>query len=87
MATDGRLVVHWTESCGIPARKPPRKGFGTSVIQQMIRQQFNGLTAPLTFLWSSQLFSAGNPLVLKSRAKKADRVARPIGAKLLRNNR
>jgi PAS domain S-box-containing protein len=41
-ATDGRLVLHWTESGGPPARKPTRKGFGTSVIQRMIRRQLKG---------------------------------------------
>jgi two-component sensor histidine kinase len=36
------LVLHWTESGGPPARKPTRKGFGTSVIQRMIRRQLKG---------------------------------------------
>lgn len=42
-ATDGRLLLRWTESGGPPpARKPTRKGFGTSVIQRMIRHQLKG---------------------------------------------
>jgi PAS domain S-box-containing protein len=40
--TDGQLILHWTESGGPPARKPPRKGFGTSVIERMIRRQLKG---------------------------------------------
>jgi PAS domain S-box-containing protein len=41
-ATDGRLILHWTESGGPPAKKPTREGFGTSVIQRMIREQLKG---------------------------------------------
>ncbi|HEY2528707.1 MAG TPA: PAS domain S-box protein [Xanthobacteraceae bacterium] len=37
-AADGRLTLHWTESGGPPTKKPRRKGFGTSVVEQMIRQ-------------------------------------------------
>jgi PAS domain S-box-containing protein len=39
---DGRLVLHWTESGGPPAKKPTREGFGTSVIERMIREQLKG---------------------------------------------
>jgi PAS domain S-box-containing protein len=41
---DGRLILHWTESGGPRANKPTRQGFGTSVIEQMIRQQLKGET-------------------------------------------
>jgi PAS domain S-box-containing protein len=41
-ATDGPLILHWTESGGPPAKKPTRKGFGTSVIERMIREQLKG---------------------------------------------
>jgi two-component sensor histidine kinase len=39
---DGRLILNWTESGGPPARKPARGGFGTSIIERMIRQQLRG---------------------------------------------
>ncbi len=41
-APDGRLILHWTESCGPPAKKSTREGFGTSVIERMIREQLKG---------------------------------------------
>jgi len=41
-AADGRLMLHWTESGGPPAKKPTREGFGTSVIERMIREQLKG---------------------------------------------
>jgi PAS domain S-box-containing protein len=37
-AADGQLTLHWTESGGPLTKKPRRKGFGTSVVEQMIRQ-------------------------------------------------
>ncbi|MFY9835518.1 MAG: PAS domain S-box protein [Xanthobacteraceae bacterium] len=40
--TDGRLIVHWTESGGPPTRKPTRAGFGTRVVERMIREQLKG---------------------------------------------
>jgi len=43
-AADGQLIVRWTESGGPPAKKPPREGFGTSVIERMIRDQLKGET-------------------------------------------
>jgi PAS domain S-box-containing protein len=42
IATDGRLILYWTESGGPLAKKPTREGFGTSVIERMIREQLNG---------------------------------------------
>jgi two-component sensor histidine kinase len=41
-ASDGKLILHWTESGGPPAKKPTREGFGTTVIQRMIREQLKG---------------------------------------------
>jgi PAS domain S-box-containing protein len=41
-ATDGYLILHWTESGGPPAKKPTHQGFGISVIEKMIRQQLKG---------------------------------------------
>jgi two-component sensor histidine kinase len=39
---DGQLVLRWIEGGGPPARKPTREGFGTSVIERMIREQLKG---------------------------------------------
>jgi len=41
-ASDGRLVLGWTESGGPPVKRPTRPGFGTHVIERMIRGQLNG---------------------------------------------
>jgi PAS domain S-box-containing protein len=41
-AADGQLILQWTETGGPPAKAPTRKGFGTSVIDRMIRQQLKG---------------------------------------------
>jgi PAS domain S-box-containing protein len=38
-AADGQLTLHWTESGGPPTKKPTRRGFGMSAIEQMIRQE------------------------------------------------
>jgi PAS domain S-box-containing protein len=41
-AADGRLVIRWSETAG-PAVKPPtRRGFGTRVMEGMIRGQLKG---------------------------------------------
>jgi PAS domain S-box-containing protein len=45
--TDGRLLLCWMETGGPPARKPTRKGFGSRVIEQMIKQ----LPGKLRFDW------------------------------------
>jgi two-component sensor histidine kinase/PAS domain-containing protein len=37
-AARGQLILHWIESGGPPANKPTREGFGTSIINGMIRQ-------------------------------------------------
>ncbi len=39
---DERLILRWTERGGPPAKKPAREGFGTSVIERMIRDQLKG---------------------------------------------
>ena len=41
-AADRPLILRWTESGGPPAKKPTREGFGTSVIERMIREQLKG---------------------------------------------
>jgi PAS domain S-box-containing protein len=41
-APDGLLVLRWTESGGPPLKEPTREGFGTSVIERMIREQLKG---------------------------------------------
>jgi len=41
-ATDGRLILHWTESGGPPGKKPMREGFGMSLIERMVREQLKG---------------------------------------------
>jgi hypothetical protein len=38
-AADRKLTLRWTESGGPPPTRPTRKGFGMSVIQQMIREE------------------------------------------------
>jgi two-component sensor histidine kinase len=41
-ASDGRLVIRWTETGGPPGKPPTRQGFGTRVIDSMIRGQLKG---------------------------------------------
>jgi PAS domain S-box-containing protein len=41
-AADGRLVLRWTETAGPPVRPPARLGFGTRVMEAMIRGQLRG---------------------------------------------
>jgi PAS domain S-box-containing protein len=41
-AADERLILHWTENGGPPIKKPTHQGFGTSVIERMIREQLKG---------------------------------------------
>jgi PAS domain S-box-containing protein len=38
----GQLVVHWTEAGGPPVKPPTRRGFGTSVMESMIRDGLKG---------------------------------------------
>ena len=37
-ASDGRLFLRWTERGGPPAKPPTRQGFGTRVMDGMLRQ-------------------------------------------------
>ena len=41
-AAHGRLVLRWTETGGPPAKPPTRRGFGTRVMESMIREQLRG---------------------------------------------
>jgi PAS domain S-box-containing protein len=41
-AGDDRLVLHWTEAGGPPVQPPTRKGFGTHVMEGMIRDGLKG---------------------------------------------
>ena len=41
-AADGRVVLRWTEARGPPVNPPTRKGFGTHVIEVMIRSHERG---------------------------------------------
>ena len=41
-APDGRLVLRWTETGGPPVNPPTRRGFGTRVMESMIRGQAKG---------------------------------------------
>jgi two-component sensor histidine kinase len=41
-AADGRLVLRWIEAGGSPVNPPTRKGFGTHVMEAMIRGQVGG---------------------------------------------
>jgi PAS domain S-box-containing protein len=42
VAANGRLIISWTESGGPPAKTPSRQGFGTRVMDQIIRSQLKG---------------------------------------------
>ena len=39
---NGKLVLHWTEAAGPPVNPPTRKGFGTHVMEAMIRGHLGG---------------------------------------------
>jgi len=41
-AADGRIVLRWTEAGGPPVNPPTRKGFGTHVMEVMIRSHERG---------------------------------------------
>jgi PAS domain S-box-containing protein len=41
-AANNRLAIRWTETGGPPVKAPSRQGFGTRVIDQMIRSQLKG---------------------------------------------
>ena len=48
---DGRLVFRWTEKGGPPVKPPTRRGFGTRVMENMIRGQLKG---ELRFDWRAE---------------------------------
>jgi two-component sensor histidine kinase len=41
-AAEGRLILRWTEAGGRLVAAPTRKGFGTRVMERMIRDQLKG---------------------------------------------
>jgi two-component sensor histidine kinase len=41
-ATDGRFVFRWTETGGPPAKPPARRGFGTRVLERLVRGPLKG---------------------------------------------
>ncbi len=41
-AVDGWLVLRWTETDGPPVKPPTRRGFGTGVVESLIRSQLQG---------------------------------------------
>jgi two-component sensor histidine kinase len=50
-AEDGQLMLRWAEAGGPPAKPPARKGFGTRVIEIMIR---DGMKGRLQFDWRAE---------------------------------
>jgi two-component sensor histidine kinase len=50
-AADGRLVLRWTETGGPPVKPPTRHGFGTRVMEGMIRGQLKG---EMRFDWRAE---------------------------------
>jgi PAS domain S-box-containing protein len=50
-AMDGRLVLRWTETGGPPVEPPSRRGFGTRVMENMIRDQLKG---EIRFEWRAE---------------------------------
>jgi two-component sensor histidine kinase len=49
-ATDGRLVLRWSETGGPPVREPARTGFGSELIELLTRQ----LGGEVAFDWRAQ---------------------------------
>jgi two-component sensor histidine kinase len=47
-AENGWLILRWTETGAAPPTVPTRKGFGTHVVERMIRDQLKG---KLQFDW------------------------------------
>jgi PAS domain S-box-containing protein len=50
-APDGRIAIHWTEKDGPPVEPPIRKGFGTRIMDNMIRGQLKG---EMRFDWRAE---------------------------------
>jgi PAS domain S-box-containing protein len=51
LAVDGRIVLRWTEIGGPPVKPPTHQGFGTRVMQGMIRGQLKG---EMRFDWRAE---------------------------------
>jgi PAS domain S-box-containing protein len=51
LALDGRIVLRWTETGGPPVKPPRRRGFGTRVMEGMIRGQLKG---EMRFDWRAE---------------------------------
>jgi PAS domain S-box-containing protein len=51
LGPDGRLVLRWTETRGPPVKPPMRQGFGTRVMDSMIRGQLQG---EIRFDWRAE---------------------------------
>jgi PAS domain S-box-containing protein len=47
---DGRLVLRWIETDGPPVKPPTRQGFGTRVVERMVR----GLAGEIRFNWRAE---------------------------------
>lgn len=50
-ATDGRLVLRWTETGGPLVKSPSRRGFGTGVMERVMGDQLKG---EIRFQWRSE---------------------------------
>ena len=48
LGIDGQLLLRWAETGGPPVAKPTRRGFGSRVIEQMIKQ----LPGTVRFDWN-----------------------------------
>jgi PAS domain S-box-containing protein len=46
-----RLIVHWTENGGPPVEAPTHQGFGTTVLDRMVREQLDG---ELGLVWRTE---------------------------------
>ena len=53
-APDGQIAIRWTEKDGPPVEPPTRKGFGTRVMDRMIRGQLKG---EMRFDWRAEGFA------------------------------
>jgi PAS domain S-box-containing protein len=42
LVSDDRLLLRWTETGGPPVKPPARRGFGTGVIERVVRDQLKG---------------------------------------------
>jgi hypothetical protein len=50
-AANGQLVLRWTETDGPPVKPPTHRGFGTRVIEHLIKGQLNG---QIRFDWRAE---------------------------------